>query len=215
MAAIVGISHLPQGLKHIIQLRFVRLPPTGYGPTPPVESLNHLSASGDCGDSVESASSTCRIKDMQPVRLDHHHLLSQTWRTSAESSQYQMWCSSPWRIRMESRLQSAELFDHVSGPVPPQPSQDWSKRDLKVRDFLIRHLPNHLILEISRCVSAASVWQLLNGMYGQQEATDRCKLKHEWHSLKLKSGESLWKFRNRVKEVARRREIAGIPVPED
>ena len=90
VAAIVGISHLPQGLKHIIQLRFVRLPPTGYGPTPPVESLNHLSASGDCGDSVESASSTCRIKDMQPVRLDHHHLLSQTWRTSAESSQYQV-----------------------------------------------------------------------------------------------------------------------------
>ena len=120
-----------------------------------------------------------------------------------------------WRIRMESRLQSAELFDHVSSPVPPQPSQDWSKRDLKVCDFLIRHLPNHLILEIRRCASAASLWQLLNGMYGQQEATDRCKLKHEWHSLKLKSGESLWKFRNRVKEVAQRREIAGIPVPKD
>ena len=28
VAAIVGISHLPQGLKHIIQLGFVRLPPT-------------------------------------------------------------------------------------------------------------------------------------------------------------------------------------------
>ena len=71
-----------------------------------------------------------------------------------------------WRIRMESRLQSAELFDHVSGPVPPQPSQDWSKRDLKVRDFLIRHLPNHLnsrnqqmcICSISVAVAQWHVW---------------------------------------------------------
>ena len=107
-----------------------------------------------------------------------------------------------WRIRMESRLQSAELFDHVSGPVPPQPSQDWLKRDFKVRDFLIRHLPNHLILEISSCASAASLWQLLNVMYGQQEATDRCKLKHEWHSLRLK-------FRRIIVEIQKSSQRSG------
>ena len=120
-----------------------------------------------------------------------------------------------WRIKMESRFRGAQVYEHVSGPEPQEPTQDWIHVDLKVRDCLIRHLPNSLILEVNRCETAAAVWRMLNELCGHQASTDRCKLKQEWYTIRVKPMEPLLKLRTRGRGLAQRMQLAGCPVSEE